>query len=371
MTYIHQLADWPNFTWNADALSEALAALRHKQGKHLGKMEALGFNLQGEAGLAALGREIITSSAIEGENLDSEEVRSSIARQLGMNLGGLNPSSREVDGAVEMMLDATQQFAEPLSAERLFGWHAALFPTGRSGMQRISVGMWRQDEAGPMQVFSGALGRPKVHFRAPAADGLNAEMTRFIDWFNKPSSRDPVLKAALAHLWFLTLHPFDDGNGRIGRVIAEMALARGDGSAQRFYSMSSGIAAERKAYYLQLEFTQRGSLDITSWLAWFLVCLDRVLDASDETLGFVLRKARLWQVANQNPVNERQRKVISRMLEQGWVGYLNTSKYARLAKCSTDTALRDIKGLSERGLLAKNPGGGRSTSYYLVVPERV
>ena len=371
MTYIHELAEWPEFTWDTRVLAKALAAVRHKQGKHLGKMEALGFDLRTEASLTALTNEVVKSSAIEGENLDTEEVRSSIARRLGLDVAGLPKPGREVEGIVEMMLDATQNFDQPLTAERLYGWHAALFPTGRSGMYRMTVGAWRDGEAGPMQVVSGPMGKERVHFQAPGAEHLEGEMERFLNWFNRSFNLDPVLKAAVAHFWFVTIHPFDDGNGRIARAIADMALSQADGSKDRFYSMSSGIEAERKEYYIQLESTQRGSLDITSWLAWFFGCLDRAIEAADTMLGSVLYKARLWQRINTKPVNDRQRNVINRMLGHDWQGHLNTSKYAKLAKCSTDTALRDIRQLLERGILVKNEGGGRSTSYRLADPEDV
>ncbi len=367
MTYIHERAGWPEFTWDTQTLANALAEVRHKQGKHLGKMEAMGFDLRNEASLTALTNEIVNSSAIEGENLDTDEVRSSIARRLGLDAAGLPKPGREVEGIVEMMLDATRNFDKPLTAERLYGWHSALFPTGRSGMYRITVGAWRDGEAGQMQVVSGPMGKERVHFQAPDAERLEKEMKLFLDWFNRPADIDPVLKAAVAHFWFVTIHPFADGNGRITRAIAEMALSRADGSKDRFYSMSSRIEAERNEYYIQLESAQRGSLDITSWLAWFLGCLDRAIETADTILGFVLRKARLWQRINVKPVNERQRKVINRMLED-WKGHMNTSKYAKLAKCSTDTALRDIRELLNRGILLKNEGGGRSTSYRLADP---
>lgn len=369
MTYIHELPDWPDFTWDTRSLAQTLSAVRHKQGKHLGKMEALGFNLRAEASVTALTNEIVKSSAIEGEKLDTDEVRSSIARRLGLDVAGLPKPGRAVEGIVEMMLDATQHFEQPLTDERLFGWHAALFPTGRSGMHRMTVGAWRKDEHGPMQVVSGPMGKDRVHFQAPDAGRLGDEMERFLSWFNKDSGMDLVLKAAVAHFWFVTIHPFDDGNGRIARAITDMALARADGSKDRFYSMSSGIEAERKDYYIRLESAQCGSLDITAWLAWFLDCLDRAIDASDSMLASVLHKARLWQRINTKPVNERQRKVINRMLERDWAGHLNSSKYARLAKCSQDTALRDIKELLERDVLVPNEGGGRSTSYRLADPD--
>ena len=371
MTYIHELPEWPDFTWDTRALAGALAAVRHKQGKHLGKMEALGFELRTEASLTTLTNEVVKSSAIEGENLDTDEVRSSIARRLGLDVAGLPRPGREVEGIVEMMLDATRNFAKPLTVERLYGWHAALFPTGRSGMHRITVGGWRTGRAGPMQVVSGPMGKERVHFQAPDAERLAGEMERFLDWFNRSSDMDPVLKAAMAHLWFVSVHPFDDGNGRIARAIADMALSQADGSKDRFYSMSSGIEDERKEYYIQLESAQRGSLDITSWMAWFLGCLDRAIEASDTMLASVLHKARLWRRINIRPVNDRQRKVINRMFDRGWKGHLNTSKYAKLAKCSTDTALRDIRELLERCVLIKNEGGGRSTSYRLADPDDV
>jgi Fic family protein len=269
-----------------------------------------------------------------------------------------------------MMLDATRNFDQPLTAERLFAWHAALFPTGRSGMHRITVGAWRDDEAGPMQIVSGPVGKERVHFQAPDAERLNGEMERFLGWFNRSADIDPVLKAAVLHFWFVTIHPFDDGNGRIARAIADTALSQADGSKERFYSMSSRIEAERKEYYIQLESAQRGSLDITAWMAWFLGCLDRAIGAADSMLAAVLCKARLWQRVNTKPVNERQHTVINRMLDD-WQGHLSTSKYAKLADCSTDTALRDVRELLERGILVKNEGGGRSTSYRLADPESV
>jgi Fic family protein len=371
MSYIHEQPEWPDFTWNDSELSPALSELRHRQGRLLGRMEALGFNLRAEASLTMLTSDVLTSSAIEGEHLNPKEVRSSIARRLGIDVGGYVPASRDVEGIVEMMLDATQNYAQPLTDERLFGWHAALFPTGRSGMHRITVAGWRTGEAGPMQVVSGPIGREKVHFEAPAAERLSHEMTAFIDWFNAADhALDPILKTAIAHFWFVTIHPFEDGNGRIARAIADMALARADQSKDRFYSMSSQIEAERKEYYRQLESQQRGSLDITAWLKWFLECLDRALSRAEETLETVLNKARLWDAISRDPVNERQRLIINRMLD-GFKGHLNTSKYAKLAKCSNDTALRDIRDLVKRGVLIQNPGGGRSTSYRLAHPDEL
>lgn len=363
-TYIHERPGWPAFTWDSDALAGPLADARHKQGRLLGKMEALGFELQAEAGLSVLTSEVVTSSAIEGEELDPQEVRSSIARRLGLDVAGLPKAGRHVEGIVEMMLDSTRNFEMPLTAERLFGWHAALFPTGRSGMLRIAVGTWRTEASGPMQVVSGPAGKETVHFEAPEAHRLDAEMQRFIEWFNAPSTIDPVLKAGIAHFWFVTIHPFEDGNGRIARAIADMALARADGTKERFYSMSSQIEAKRKDYYLELESAQRGDVDVTGWLAWFLECLGGAIDSADTTLAVVLNKARAWQRIGRHPINERQRTVINRLLN-GFQGYLSTSKYATLAKCSTDTALRDIRDMLERGILVRNASGGRSTSYRL------
>ena len=365
MTYIHERTDWPNFTWDGAKLSSLLAEVRHKQGRLLGRMEGLGFQLRNEASLATLTSDVVKSSAIEGEVLNPELVRSSIARRLGMDIGGAASMNRNVEGIVEMMLDATQRFTEPLTAERLFGWHASLFPTGRSGMHKITVGAWRPAEIGAMQVVSGAIGRENVHFEAPTAEKLESEMTALIQWFESRDEMDPVLRAALAHLWFVTIHPFEDGNGRIGRAIADMALARADGAKERFYSMSSQIEAERKDYYLNLERSQRGTLDVTSWMEWFLGCLERAIAGADETLSKVLRKAKIWDRVNQGPVNERQRAVINRLMDD-FVGKLTSSKYAKLAKCSEDTALRDIRALMERGIFVQNKGGGRSTSYALV-----
>lgn len=370
MIFVHERPGWPDFTWDGEALAQALAAVRHRQGRHLGRMESLGFEHCEEAGLTVLTTEVVTSSAIEGERLNPDEVRSSIARRLGLDTAGLPQPSREVEGVVEMMLDATQNHALPLTEDRLFDWHAALFPTGRSGMSRITVGAWRTETGGPMRVVSGPLGRERVHFVAPEAGRLDNEMKRFLEWFNGSSGMDPVLKAGVAHFWFVTIHPFDDGNGRIARAIAELALCRADGTAHRFYSMSAAIERERKEYYLQLESAQRGGLDITPWLAWFLGCLDRSIADADRALGAVLRKARLWRHINRDPVSDRQRRVINRMLGD-FEGQLTTSKYARLAKCSGDTALRDIRDLVDRGVLLRNAGGGRSTSYRLIDPDEL
>lgn len=370
MPYIHEQPDWPRFRWDIESLASDLARVRHKQGRLIGKMGSLGFDLRAEANLETLTSEIVTSSAIEGEILDAEEVRFSIGRRLGLDVGGLRQPGRAVDGVVEMMLDAAQNVKTPLTADRLFAWHAALFPTGRSSMDRIVVGAWRRAESGPMQVVSGPIGRETIHFEAPAAERLNAEMAAFLDWFKAPTGLDAVLVAGLAHLWFVTIHPFEDGNGRIGRAIADLALARSDGTPDRFYSMSSQIEAEGKVYYLELESTQRGGLDVTAWLAWFFACLERAIDRADDTVGAVLRKAALWERVNCRAVNERQRRVINRLLD-GFVGFLTTSKYAKLAKCSPDTALRDVRQLLEWGILVQNSGGGRSTSYRLAEPDQI
>lgn len=360
--FIHARPGWPDLRWSAEAIAPLQAEVRHEQGRLLGRMESLGFELRSEASLTVMTGEVVTTSAIEGEVLDPREVRSSLSRQLGIDAAGLPRASRDVDGVVEMMLDATRNFRKPLTRARLFEWHAALFPTGRSGLRRIKVGGWRTAASGPMQVVSGPVGRETVHFEAPDAGRLASEMKRFIDWFESDKAQDPVVRAGVAHLWFVTIHPFEDGNGRIARAIAEMALARSDGMPERFYSMSSQIQAERKEYYRQLERAQRGGLDITEWLEWFLACLDRAIEGAETLIGTVLAKARLWQQINRHPVNDRQRAVIERMLG-GFEGHLTTSKYATLAKCSTDTALRDITELVERGVLVRNPGAGRSTSY--------
>jgi Fic family protein len=331
-------------------------------------MEALGFDLRAEAVLTTLTEDVLKSSEIEGEILDKEQVRSSIARRLGMDIGALVPADRHVEGVVEMMLDATQKYSEPLTNERLFAWHAALFPTGRSGMTKIIVGAWRDENSDPMQVVSGPIGRERVHYEAPSAARLDAELSAYLQWFAEDARLDPVLKSAIAHLWFVTIHPFDDGNGRIARAIADMALARSEQSPQRFYSMSARIRLERKAYYDILEATQKGDLDITAWLEWFLGCLDRAIGGAEDMHSGVVQKARFWEAIKDQPLNARQRTVINKMLD-GLEGKLTSSKWARLTKSSPDTALRDITDLLERGVLARNPGGGRSTSYSLAERE--
>jgi Fic family protein len=363
-TYIHQLREWPQFQWDSKALAELLASVRHRQGRLIGRMEGLGFPLRSEAVLQTLTEDVIKSSEIEGEILDRDQVRSSIARRLGMDIGALTPADREVEGVVEMMLDATQKYDEPLTEERLFGWHAALFPTGRSGMQRITVGAWRDDKRGPMQVVSGAVGRERVHYEAPKAGLLDREMKFFLTWFEEEKAIDPVLKAGVAHLRFVTIHPFDDGNGRIARTIADMQLARSEKSPQRFYSMSAQIRHERKSYYDILEETQKSDLDITAWLTWFLSCLGRAFDGAEGILAGVLRKARFWERHGKAVINARQRDMLNRLLD-GFECKLTSSKYARIEKCSPDTALRDITDLVDRGILQKDEAGGRSTSYSL------
>jgi Fic family protein len=368
-TYIHERNDWPDFHWSDEQLAAKLAAVRHHQGRHIGRMEGLGFKLRAEAILPSLTDEVIKSSEIEGERLDHNQVRSSIARRLGMDVQALAHTDRAVEGVVEMMLDATQNFDVPLTDQRLFAWHAALFPTGRSGLSKIDVGQWRTDRDGPMQVTSGYAGKERVHYEAPAAARLEVEMRRFLDWFNGADRLDPVFDAALAHLWFVTIHPFEDGNGRIARAIADMALARSEQTPWRFYSMSSQIRTERGAYYDILEATQKGDLDITTWLDWFLGCLDRAFDRAEATLGSVLAKAQFWDENAAARLNERQLQIVNRLLD-GFEGKLTSTKYAILAKCSQDTASRDIDDLIRQGMLAKEPGGGRSTSYTLASPEQ-
>lgn len=367
--YIHELKNWPRFNWDDGKLTRLLAHVRHKQGKLIGRMEGIGFKLREEASLQTLTLEIIKSNEIEGQYLNQDQVRSSIARRLGMDIGGLIPADRNVEGVVEMMLDATQLFNSSLTDERLFSWHAALFPTGRSGMYKIVVGGWRDNKNGPMQVVSGPIGREKVHYEAPEAALLENEVTQFLEWFNQEINIDPVLKAAIAHLWFVTIHPFDDGNGRIARAITDMQLARADERPQRFYSMSAQIEREKKHYYDMLESTQKGTLDITSWLVWFLSCLDRALQNAEEVLAVVLDKARFWEKAADIPLNERQHMMLNTLLDN-FFGKLTTSKWAKMTKCSPDTALRDIQDLIEKDLLIKEEGGGRSTSYIINILPR-
>jgi Fic family protein len=362
--YIHERTDWPRFHWNMDKLAQPLAGVRYRQGGLIGQMKGLGFRLQQEAVLETLTKDVLKTSEIEGEKLDAEQVRSSVARRMGLDIGGLKPADRNVEGVVEMMLDATGRYDRPLTDERLFGWHAAMFPTGRSGMTKVKTGAWRDESAGPMQVVSGAMGKEKVHFEAPKADHLKKKMKAFLDWFEGKDAIDPVLKSGLAHLWFVTIHPFEDGNGRLARAIADMALARSEHSSQRFYSMSAQIKQEHKQYYDILESTQKGTMDVTDWMLWFLDCLGRAIDSAHVTLSAVLDKAQFWDRIKDPPLNDRQRSVINRLLD-GFEGKLTSSKYAKLTKCSQDTAYRDIQVLVERGVLVQNPEGGRSTSYSL------
>ena len=362
--YLHEQPDWPKLRWQTEKLGDGLAAVRYKQGRLVGRMQSLGFDLQQEALLETLTQDVHKSSDIEGERLDLEQVRSSVGRRLGMDIGGLRHAEDKVEGVVEMMLDATSNYDLPLTRDRLWGWQAALFPTGRSRMRPIIVGDWRDDRTGPMQVISGPVGKERVHFEAPPAERIDSEMNAFLRWFNDPSDTDRVLRAALAHLWFVTIHPFDDGNGRIARAISDMALARSEDGSQRFYSMSSQIRLERRDYYRILERTQMGTPDITEWMEWFLACLGRAIDGAETTLASVLTKARFRQQIEGAPLNTRQWRVLTRLLD-GFEGKLTTSKWAKLAKCSQDTALRDITALVDEGILIRSRARGRSTHYSL------
>jgi Fic family protein len=362
--FIHQHNNWPNFTWQNDKIINLLSEARNLQGRLIGKMESLGFDLRNEAILDTLTLDVLKSSEIEGEYLNPDQVRSSIARRLGMEIAGSVESDRNVDGVVEMMLDAAQNCFKPLTADRLFDWHAALFPTGRSGMYKITVAAWRKDTTGPMQVVSGAIGKEKVHFQAPDSTLVEKEMNQFLDWFNNNSKTDLVLKAAIAHLWFVTIHPFEDGNGRITRALTDMLLARADKSNQRFYSMSAQIRIERKEYYEILEKTQKENLDITEWIQWFLNCLINALKSTDSVLVSVLFKADFWTKHAKTLINERQKKLLNKLLD-GFDGKLTSSKWAKIAKCSKDTAIRDINDLMDKDILQKEAAGGRSTNYEL------
>ena len=366
-TCIWQSSEWPDWRYDLAALAQSLADASRAQGLLMGRLADVGMALRDQASLSALTEDVIKTSEIEGEQLDVESVRSSIARRLGVNIGALAPVDRHVEGVVEMVLDATANCNARVTRDRLFGWHAALFPTGYSGLVRINVGGWRDDATGPMQVVSGPLGRQRVHFEAPPADRLESETDRFIDWANSASNEPPLIKAGLAHLWFVTLHPFDDGNGRIARAVGDLFLARADASPQRFYSLSAQIQRERKAYYDILERTQKQSLDVTEWLAWFLETLHRAVDQAQHTLDAVLARTRFWQrwaAPGSAPLNERQVKLVNRLLD-GFEGKLTSSKWAAIAQCSPDTALRDITDLLARGVLRKSDAGGRSTSYEL------
>ena len=365
--YIHERKEWPKFTWDQTRLSGLLIDVRHLQGRLLGRMEALGFPSREEATLRTLTQDVLKTSEIEGEKLDAEQVRSSIARRMGLDVGALPQIDRNVEGIVDVMLDATRKYDAPLSAQRLLGWHAALFPEGVSHFQRLTVGQWRTEASGRMQVVSGPHGREKIHFEAPTHDRLEREMNQFLDWLNAASTTDLVIKSAVAHFWFVTIHPFDDGNGRIARAIADMVLARSEKSSQRFYSMSSQVQKERKAYYDVLERCQKGGLDISIWIEWYLECLRHAISSAEETLKAVLVKARFWRAHAGESFNGRQSLIINRLLDP-FEGKLTSSKWAKLAKCSSDTALRDITDLKNRGILAKENAGGRSTSYSLCLP---
>ncbi len=363
--YIHEKENWTNFIWNNKQVMLKLGEARNLQGKLLGKMESLGFELQDEAVLDTLTLDVLKSSEIEGEFLEREQVRSSIARRLGIDIAGAVESERHVEGIVEMMLDATQRYDLPLTKDRLFGWHAALFPSGWSNLYKITVADWRKDTTGPMQVVSGPMGKEKVHYQAPNSDRIELEMKKFLQWFENDNDIDLVLKAAIAHLWFVTIHPFDDGNGRITRAITDMMLARSDKSIRRFYSMSAQIRIERKQYYKNLEKTQKGSSDITEWILWFLQCLINAIHSTEGTLTKILYKAEFWKLHSTTILNERQQKMLNNLLD-GFDGKLTTSKWAKINKCSQDTALRDIQDLINKDILQKEPSGGRSTNYELI-----
>ena len=363
--YIYERSKWPEFKWNTDEVLALLIKVRNLQGLVIGQMEALGFDLKDQANLEILTQDVLRSSEIEGELLNPEQVRSSIVRQLGLDISGLVHSDRNVDGVVEMMIDATENFNKPLNKQRLFGWHNALFPTGYSGMYRLLVGKWRDDSTGPMQVVSGPIGKEKIHYQAPSSSCLEKEMKKFLEWFNHHQDIDLVIKAALAHLWFVTLHPFEDGNGRIARALTDMILAQSDGQSYRFYSMSAQIRNERKQYYDILELTQKGELDVTEWLQWFLYCLLNALKLSKKILKKVIFKHKFWTDNTSRIENERQKKILNKLFD-GFDGKLTSSKWAKIGKCSQDTALRDINDLIDKQILYKLPKGGRSTGYALM-----
>ena len=362
--YIHEKKNWTDFVWDNQKVMPKLGEARNQQGRLLGKMESLGFDLQNEALLNTLTLDVVKSSEIEGEFLELEQVRSSIARKLGIEITGEVDSERHVDGIVEMMLDATQKYDLPLTKDRLFGWHSALFPTGWSSLYKITVANWRQDSTGPMQVISGPMGKEKIHFQAPSSEKVEEEMIKFLDWFENEKQLDLVLKASIAHLWFVTIHPFDDGNGRITRAITDMVLSRSDKSSRRFYSMSAQIRIERKQYYEILEKTQKGNSDITDWILWFLQCLINSIASTEVILSKTLYKAEFWKLNAATILNERQQKIINRLLD-GFEGKLTSSKWAKINKCSQDTALRDIQDLIAKNILQKEASGGRSTNYEL------
>jgi len=363
--YIYEQSDWPQFKWDSEKLLTLLIEVRNLQGQVVGKMGALGFDLRNQANLEILTQDVLKSTEIEGEILNPDQVRSSVARRLGLDISGLVHSDRNVDGVVEMLIDATENFDKPLNKDRLFAWHNSLFPTGYSGMYKVLVGRWRDDSTGSMQVVSGPMGKEKVHYQAPPASSLETEMEKFIEWINDRQDIDIVIKAALSHLWFVTLHPFEDGNGRIARAITDMILAQSDNQSYRFYSMSSQIRNERKKYYDILEKTQKGNLNITDWLEWFLNCLLHALKSSETILERVIFKHNFWMSNSSAIKNERQKKLLNRILD-GFDGKLTTSKWAKIGKCSQDTASRDIQDLIEKRILYKLPGGGRSTGYDLI-----
>ncbi|RFZ91064.1 Fic family protein [Mucilaginibacter conchicola] len=366
--YIYQQNKWPEFIWDSNALLVRLGEVRHHQGKILGLMSQAGFKLQEETLLDTLTLDVTKSSEIEGEKLNTDQVRSSIARRLGIEQAGMVTADRNVDGVVEMMLDATQNYKSVLNEDRLYAWHAALFPTGRSGMHKITVGNWRSEEAGPMRVVSGAMGKEKIHFEAPGSDLLPAEMEMFLKWFNEEDKIDPVIKAGIAHLWFVTVHPFDDGNGRITRALTDLLLARADGTSQRFYSMSAQILRERNSYYDILENTQKGGLDVTPWLNWFLDCLFNAMQHTEVVLKSVSLRNRFWEKHRRTSLNERQQKMLHILLDD-FFGSLTTVKWGKIARCSADTALRDINDLIEKGILGKEAGGSKNTTYRLFVGD--
>ncbi len=362
--YIHEKGNWTDFTWDNHKVMIKLGEARNLQGRLFGKMESFGFDLQSEAVLNTLTLDVVKSSEIEGEILEIEQVRSSIARRLGIDIAGSVQSDRHIEGIVEMMLDATQRFDLPLTKERLFGWHAALFPSGYSDIYKITVADWRKDTTGPMQVVSGAMGKEKVHFQAPSSERIEAEVVKFLSWFENEHELDLVIKAAIAHFWFVTIHPFDDGNGRITRAITDMVLARSDKSVQRFYSLSAQIRIERKQYYEKLEKSQKGTSDVTEWILWFLQCLINAIASTEETLALILNKAEFWKIHAASVLNDRQRKIINRLLD-GFEGKLTTTKWGKMNKCSQDTALRDIQDLIKKDILQKEASGGRSSNYEL------
>jgi Fic family protein len=359
--YIYHFSNWPSFFWDEKEIQVLLGKVRHLQGQLFGQISALGFSFRAETMLSTLTLDVLKSSEIEGEILNYEQVRSSIARKLGLEYAGMVFSDRYVEGVVEMMLDATQNYLQPLDDERLFGWHAALFPTGRSGMHKIETGCYR---SGEMQVVSGPMGKEKVHYQAPPPEQVKHEMEEFLTWFNRDTKLDSVIKSAIAHLWFIIIHPFDDGNGRIARAISDLLLARSDNSPQRFYSLSNQILIERKVYYQVLQQTQYKDGNITDWLNWFLNCLYRALESTEETVKKVLYKAEFWDKHKDTLLNSRQRLMLNKILD-GFEGKLKSSKWAKITKCSPDTALRDIKDLLEKGILKQEESGGRSTNYEL------